>query len=177
MQFLTAVSPRSFYTPSWKIEAEYSTRVLTGNWVEERRTFTKATEKTPQSIYRKEYVPFPCHRPDQISRWYTKRRVEGLPYKHLITHNQEPSHCHLISSYDDHYNRHNYNLGLPPCRSWSGHKLLWLPEKADFPLLGILIIQGFLLDWGVRGPHLHRAEVCPAHAGGLARGTLAPGEC
>ncbi|KAF6344106.1 hypothetical protein mRhiFer1_001782 [Rhinolophus ferrumequinum] len=135
MQFLTAVSPRSFYTPSWKIEAEYSTRVLTGNWVEERRTFTKATEKTPQSIYRKEYVPFPCHRPDQISRWYTKRRVEGLPYKHLITHNQEPSHCHLISSYDDHYNRHNYNPGLPPCRAWSGHKLLWLPEKADFPLL------------------------------------------
>ncbi|KAF6344107.1 hypothetical protein mRhiFer1_001782 [Rhinolophus ferrumequinum] len=97
MQFLTAVSPRSFYTPSWKIEAEYSTRVLTGNWVEERRT--------------------------------------GLPYKHLITHNQEPSHCHLISSYDDHYNRHNYNPGLPPCRAWSGHKLLWLPEKADFPLL------------------------------------------
>ncbi|XP_002925635.1 uncharacterized protein C1orf158 homolog [Ailuropoda melanoleuca] len=135
MQFLTAVSPQSFSTPSWKVETKYSTRVLTGNWVEERRKFTKATEKTPQCIYREEYVPFPGHRPDQISRWYGKRRIEGLPYKHLITHHQEPSHRHLISTYDDHYNRHNYNPGLPPRRAWSGHKLLWLPEKSDFPLL------------------------------------------
>uniref|UniRef100_A0A8C7AUA0 Cilia and flagella associated protein 107 n=1 Tax=Neovison vison TaxID=452646 RepID=A0A8C7AUA0_NEOVI len=97
MQFLTAVSPQSFSTPSWKVETKYSTRVLTGNWVEERR--------------------------------------KGLPYKHLMTHHQEPPHRHLISTYDDHYNRHSYNPGLPPRRSWSGHKLLWLPEKSDFPLL------------------------------------------
>uniref|UniRef100_A0A5G2QA09 Cilia and flagella associated protein 107 n=1 Tax=Sus scrofa TaxID=9823 RepID=A0A5G2QA09_PIG len=134
MQYFMAVNPQSFSTPSWKVETKYSTRVLTGNWVEERRKFTKATEK-PQSIYRKEYVPFPGHRPDQISRWYSKRRVEGLPYKHLITHHQEPSHHHLISTYDDHYNRHNYNPGLPLLRTWNKHKLLWLPEKADFPLL------------------------------------------
>lgn len=37
MQFLTAVSPQSFYTPSWRTEAKYSSRVLTGNWEEERR--------------------------------------------------------------------------------------------------------------------------------------------
>nr|KAF6504104.1 hypothetical protein HJG63_001768 [Rousettus aegyptiacus] len=135
MQFLTAVSPQSFYTPSWKTEAKYSTRVLTGNWVEERRKFTKATEKTPQCIHRKDYVPFPGHKPDQISRWYGKRRIEGLPYKHLLTHHQEPGHRHLISSYDDHYNRHDYNPGLPPRRAWNPHKLQWLPEKADFPLL------------------------------------------
>lgn len=41
MQFLTAVSPQSFSTPSWKIEAKYSTRVLTGNWLEERKTVRK----------------------------------------------------------------------------------------------------------------------------------------
>ncbi|XP_059542119.1 cilia- and flagella-associated protein 107 isoform X2 [Myotis daubentonii] len=97
MQFSTAASPQSLYTPSWKVESKYSTRVLTGNWVEERR--------------------------------------KGLPYKHLITHHQEPSHRYLISSYDDHYNRHNYNPGLPPHRTWNSHKLLWLPEKNDFPLL------------------------------------------
>ncbi|XP_045402038.1 uncharacterized protein C1orf158 homolog [Lemur catta] len=131
----TAINPQSFSTPSWQIETKYSTKVLTGNWVEERRKFTKATEKTPQSLHRKEYVPFPGHRPDQISRWYSKKRIEGLPYKHLITHHQEPSHRHLISTYDDHYNRHNYNPGLPPLRSWNRHKLLWLPEKSDFPLL------------------------------------------
>ncbi|XP_003413206.1 cilia- and flagella-associated protein 107 [Loxodonta africana] len=133
--FVRALSPQSYSTPSWCIEPKYSTRVLTGNWVEERRKFTRAIEKTPQCIYRKEYIPFPDHRPDQISRWYGKRRVEGLPYRHLITHHQEPSHRCLISTYDDHYNRHNYNPDLPLHRSWSGHKLLWLPEKADFPLL------------------------------------------
>lgn len=37
MEFSTAVKPQSLYTPSWKIESNYSTRVLIGNWVEERR--------------------------------------------------------------------------------------------------------------------------------------------
>ncbi|XP_037355977.1 cilia- and flagella-associated protein 107 [Talpa occidentalis] len=143
MQFLTAVSPQPFSTPSWKIEAKYSSRVLTGNWEEERRKFTKATDKTPQSVYRAEYVPFPGHRPDQISRWYGKKKVEGLPYKHLITHHQEPSHRYLVSSYDDHFNRHNYNPGVPSRRTWSGQKLLWLPEKTDFPLLGPPTNYGF----------------------------------
>uniref|UniRef100_A0A2K5Q5T6 Cilia and flagella associated protein 107 n=1 Tax=Cebus imitator TaxID=2715852 RepID=A0A2K5Q5T6_CEBIM len=95
--FLTAVNPQPFSTPSWQIETKYSTRVLTGNWVEERR--------------------------------------KGLPYKHLITHHQEPPHRYLISTYDDHYNRHGYNPGLPPLRTWNGQKLLWLPEKSDYPLL------------------------------------------
>ncbi|XP_004024729.4 cilia- and flagella-associated protein 107 [Gorilla gorilla gorilla] len=133
--FLTAVNPQPLSTPSWQIETKYSTKVLTGNWMEERGKFTRDTDKTPQSIYRKEYIPFPDHRPDQISRWYGKRKVEGLPYKHLITHHQEPPHRYLISTYDDHYNRHGYNPGLPPLRTWNGQKLLWLPEKSDFPLL------------------------------------------
>lgn len=29
------------YTPSWKVESKYSTRVLTGNWMEERRKVRK----------------------------------------------------------------------------------------------------------------------------------------
>uniref|UniRef100_A0A2K6MYU4 Cilia and flagella associated protein 107 n=1 Tax=Rhinopithecus bieti TaxID=61621 RepID=A0A2K6MYU4_RHIBE len=95
--FSTAVNPQPLSTPSWQVETKYSTKVLTGNWVEERR--------------------------------------KGLPYKHLITHHQEPPHRYLISTYDDHYNRHGYNLGLPPLRTWNGQKLLWLPEKSDFPLL------------------------------------------
>ncbi|XP_006899632.1 PREDICTED: uncharacterized protein C1orf158 homolog [Elephantulus edwardii] len=130
----TAVDPQSHSTPSWHIEPKYSTRVLVGNWVEERKKFIRTTEKTPECIYRKEYVPFPHHRPDLISRWYGKRKIEGLPYKHLITHHQEPRTNYLISTYDDHYNRHNYNPHLPPYRTWNGHKLLWLPEASDFPL-------------------------------------------
>lgn len=46
MQFLTAVSPQSFSTPGWKVETKYSTRVLTGNWVEERRKVRKGREWT-----------------------------------------------------------------------------------------------------------------------------------
>nr|XP_020757905.1 uncharacterized protein C1orf158 homolog isoform X2 [Odocoileus virginianus texanus] len=60
----------------------------------------------------------------------------GLPYKHLITHHQEPSQRYLVSTYDDHYNRHHYHPGLPELRTWNRHQLLWLPEKVDFPLLG-----------------------------------------
>jgi hypothetical protein len=38
--------------------------------------FTRTLEQTPQSTYRKEYIPFLGHRPDQISRWYGKKRAE-----------------------------------------------------------------------------------------------------
>lgn len=41
MQLLTAVNPQSLNTPSWKIERKYSTQVLTGNWVEERKKVRK----------------------------------------------------------------------------------------------------------------------------------------
>lgn len=41
MQFLTAVNPEPLSTPSWKIEKNYSTSVLTGNWLEERRKVRK----------------------------------------------------------------------------------------------------------------------------------------
>nr|XP_034359686.1 uncharacterized protein C1orf158 homolog isoform X2 [Arvicanthis niloticus] len=96
--FSTSVVPETFSTPGWQIEKKYSTKVLVGNWVEERG--------------------------------------KGVPYKHLITHHQEPSNRYLISTYDDHYNRHSYNPCLPALRTWNGQKLLWLPEKSDFPLLG-----------------------------------------
>ncbi|XP_041498908.1 uncharacterized protein C1orf158 homolog isoform X2 [Microtus oregoni] len=69
-----------------------------------------------------------------VGNWVEESR-KGLPYKHLITHHQEPSHRYLISTYDDHYNRHNYNPSVPALRSWNGQKLLWLPEKSDFPLV------------------------------------------
>lgn len=86
---------------------------------------------------------------------------QGLPYKHLITHHQEPAHRHLISTYDDHYNRHNYNPGLPPHRSWGRHKLLWLPEKADIPLLGIFILLDFPCP-GQQGVHTRPGLRCPS---------------
>lgn len=136
VMFSTSVVPETFSTPGWQIEKKYSTKVLVGNWVEERGKFTKATKHTPQCNYRMEYIPRPDHRPDYISRWYTRRKMEGLPHNYLMTHHQEPWNRYLISTYDDHYNRHNYNPSLPALRTWNGQKLLWLPEKSDFPLLG-----------------------------------------
>jgi hypothetical protein len=32
----TSVVPEAFSTPGWQIEKKYSTKVLLGNWVEER---------------------------------------------------------------------------------------------------------------------------------------------
>ncbi|XP_069893056.1 cilia- and flagella-associated protein 107 [Dipodomys merriami] len=131
--FLSPVNPPPFFIQS---QRSYSSKVLIGNWVEERRQFSKVTGQTPQSVSRMEYTPFLDYRPDKISSWYVKKKMEGLPYKHLITHHREPSHRYLISSYDDHYNRRDYNPGMPSVRTWSRQKLLWLPEKSDFPLLG-----------------------------------------
>jgi len=46
------------------------------SWIYVLFQFTKATEHTPQCNYRMEYIPLPDHRPDYISRWYTKRKME-----------------------------------------------------------------------------------------------------
>ncbi|XP_068934891.1 cilia- and flagella-associated protein 107 [Petaurus breviceps papuanus] len=128
-------SPQSWSTPSWRIEPKFSTRVLVGNWGEERRKFIKTSKPSFQSTFRKDFVRFPEHKVDHITKWYHMRRIEGLPYKNLMTHHEEPKHRNLISTYDDHFNRHGFNPALPPIRSWNGQKLVWLPEKSDFPLL------------------------------------------
>ncbi|XP_039223099.1 uncharacterized protein C1orf158 homolog isoform X2 [Crotalus tigris] len=83
--------------PSWKVEPKYSTKVLIGNWGEERR--------------------------------------RGLPRKYILTHCEEARHQHLVSQYDDQYNRHGHNPQLPPLRKWHRHKLAWTPEKSDYPLV------------------------------------------
>ncbi|XP_055467402.1 cilia- and flagella-associated protein 107 [Psammomys obesus] len=133
--FVTSPVPQPFSTPGWKTEKKYSTKVLVGNWVEERRKFAKATDHSPRCTCGKEYVFYPNQGPDHISRWYGRRRGEGLPYKNLTTHHQELPHRHLVSTYEDHYNRHSYNPCVPPLRIWNGQRLLWLPEKSDFPLI------------------------------------------
>ncbi|XP_008937123.1 PREDICTED: uncharacterized protein C1orf158 homolog, partial [Merops nubicus] len=59
----------------------------------------------------------------------------GLPLQHLFTHHEEPRTRNLVSEYDDKYNRHGYNPLLPPLRHWNGHRLAWVPQKNDFPIL------------------------------------------
>ncbi|XP_010219554.1 PREDICTED: uncharacterized protein C1orf158 homolog [Tinamus guttatus] len=118
-----------------KIEPKYSTKVLIGNWLEERKRFIKVSEKPGNSTYRKDFICFLDHKPDQTSRRTFMKRVMGLPKQHFFTHHKEPSNRNLVSDYDDSYNRHGHNILLPPLRRWNGHSLAWIPEKSDFPIL------------------------------------------
>ncbi|XP_065552904.1 cilia- and flagella-associated protein 107 [Lathamus discolor] len=125
----------------WKIEPRYSTKVLIGNWLEERKRersgpaeFRKDTGKLNHSIYRTDFVSFPDHKPDQTLRRAMVEKLEGLPRQHYFTHHEEPRSRNLVSEYDDKYNRHSYNPVLPPLRKWSGPKSSWIPQKSDFPI-------------------------------------------
>ncbi|XP_012986287.1 cilia- and flagella-associated protein 107 [Melopsittacus undulatus] len=123
----------------WKVEPRYSTKVLIGNWLEERKRersspFRKDTGKLKHSIYRTDFVYFPDHKPDQTLRKAMVEKLEGLPRQHLFTHHEEPRSRNLVSEYDDKYNRHSYNPVLPPLRKWSGPKSSWVPQKTDFPI-------------------------------------------
>ncbi|XP_054705715.1 cilia- and flagella-associated protein 107 [Grus americana] len=119
----------------WKIEPKYSTKVLIGNWVEERKRFAKDTGKLGSSTYRTDFICFPNHKPDQTLRRTMMEKLEGLPMQHFFSHHEEPKSRNLVSEYDDKYNRHSYNPILPPLRSWNGRKLAWIPQKSDFPIL------------------------------------------
>ncbi|XP_067422763.1 cilia- and flagella-associated protein 107 [Emydura macquarii macquarii] len=125
---------QEWYLPSWKIEPKYSTKVLIGNWLEERKRFTKDIGKPSNSTYGTDFVRFPDCRTDQIVRRTIMKKLDGLPKQHLFMHHGEPSNRNLVTQYDDQYNRHAYNPVLPPLRRWNGQKLAWLPEKSDFPI-------------------------------------------
>ncbi|KFO85023.1 Uncharacterized protein C1orf158 [Buceros rhinoceros silvestris] len=121
----------------WKIEPKYSDRVLIGNWLENRKRFTQVPGNcgSSSSIYRTDFIWFPDHKPDQTVRRATMEKSEGLPLQLLFTHHEEPRSRNLVSEYDDNYNRHGYNTVLPALRTWNGHKLTWIPQKSDFPVL------------------------------------------
>ncbi|KFP58177.1 Uncharacterized protein C1orf158, partial [Cathartes aura] len=119
----------------WKIEPKYSTKVLIGNWLEERKRFIKDTGKLGSSIYGTDFICFPDHRPDQTLRrtMMEKFEVSKRNFKYVV--NEEPRSRNLVSEYDDKYNRRGYNPVLPLLRSWNGRKFAWIPQKSDFPIL------------------------------------------
>nr|XP_005514401.2 uncharacterized protein C1orf158 homolog isoform X1 [Columba livia] len=119
----------------WKVKPKYSTKVLIGNWVEDRARLLKSTAKPGSSIYSTDFVSFPDHKPDQLLRRTLAEKYEGLPLQYLFTHHDEPRSRYLVSEYDDKYNRHGYNPVLPPLRTWNGRRLSWIPQKSDFPII------------------------------------------
>ncbi|XP_006642078.1 cilia- and flagella-associated protein 107 isoform X1 [Lepisosteus oculatus] len=123
--------PRKWKMPGWKIEQQYSNKVLIGNWVEERLQFTKQPHAASSS-QRSDYLPHRDSRPDATVRRAALRRGEGLPQKLLLSHHNPPRSHYLVSLYDEVYNRRG-NSTLPPLRSWNGDKLAWVPERTDHP--------------------------------------------
>ncbi|XP_028941270.1 uncharacterized protein C1orf158 homolog [Antrostomus carolinensis] len=119
----------------WKIEPKYSSKVLIGNWLEERKRFIKDTGKLGSSIYRTDFICFPDHRPDQTLRRAMMLKSEGLPRQLLFSHHDEPRSRNLVSEYEDKYNRHGYKPVLVPVYSWNGCRFAWIPEKSDSPIL------------------------------------------
>uniref|UniRef100_A0A669R521 Alpha/beta hydrolase fold-3 domain-containing protein n=1 Tax=Phasianus colchicus TaxID=9054 RepID=A0A669R521_PHACC len=119
----------------WKVQPKYSTKVLIGNWLEERKRFIKPCGKLGCSVYSTDFTHFPDHKPERTLRATMMKKYEGLPAQHFFTHHEEPRSRHLVSEYEDNYNRHGYVPFLPPLRSWNGRKFAWVPQKSDFPIL------------------------------------------
>ncbi|XP_061457428.1 cilia- and flagella-associated protein 107 [Rhineura floridana] len=125
---------QEWYLPSWRVEPKYSTNVLIGNWLEERKKFIRDHEGTGKSTYGRDYIRFPTEIPDRTVMRRMMKQLDGLPKKYTLTHHDEPKHRNLVTQYDDQYNRRGYNPLLPPLRRWNGHKMAWIPEKTDYPL-------------------------------------------
>ncbi|XP_009964697.2 uncharacterized protein C1orf158 homolog [Tyto alba] len=119
----------------WKIEPKYSNKVLIGNWLEERKRFTKETGKLGSSIYKTDFICFPDHKPEHTLRRIMMEKLEGLPMQHFFTHHDEPRSRNLVSEYDDKYNRHGYSPVLLPLHSGNECKFAWIPQKSDCPVL------------------------------------------
>ncbi|KAK3512642.1 hypothetical protein QTP70_018767 [Hemibagrus guttatus] len=118
--------------PGWRIEQKYSSKVLVGNWAEERLQFSREG-KTANSSNRLDFRPHPDHRPDVIIRRTALRRSEGLPTRLLFSHHNTPTSHYLVTLYDESYGRRS-SSGLPKLRTWHTDKMGWVPEKSDHPL-------------------------------------------
>ncbi|XP_025019110.1 uncharacterized protein C1orf158 homolog [Python bivittatus] len=108
---------------------------IRGNGQQQGPEFGCNNEGTGQSTYRQDFVNFPTGTPDRTVMRGLMKRLEGLPRKYILTHSEEAKHHHLVSLYDDQYNRHGCNALLPPLRKWNRHKMAWTPEKTDYPLV------------------------------------------
>nr|XP_020636921.1 uncharacterized protein C1orf158 homolog [Pogona vitticeps] len=156
--FTSCRDVQEWYLPSWRVEPKYSTKVLVGNWLEERKKFTRDAGGTGQSTYGRDFVRYPTEVPDRVVLRRMKRQLDGLPKKYILSHHEEAKHQHLVTQYDDQYNRHGYNSSLPPLRKWNGHKMAWIPEKSDHPLLepptNYGLFENLVKKWTSREPRV-----------------------
>jgi hypothetical protein len=120
-----------FQQPGWRIEQKYKQGVLIGNWSEERYDFERQNFPS-NSTQRSDYVN--CNSKPEAD---TRRRMvlmnEGLKKDILFTHHGKRYMNNSITLYDQEFN-HRRRHTTP--RSWDWHRLAWLPEISDHPIVG-----------------------------------------
>ncbi|KAI5623011.1 hypothetical protein C0J50_17518, partial [Silurus asotus] len=131
--------------PGWRIEQQYSNKVLVGNWAEERLQFSRE-RKTANSSNRLDFRPQTDHRPDVIVRRMALRRSEGLPSRRLFSHHNTPPSHYLVTLYDESYGQRS-SSGLPKLQPWNTDEKAWVPEKSDHPLHGPPTNYGLTKLW------------------------------
>ncbi|XP_041377917.1 uncharacterized protein C1orf158 homolog [Gigantopelta aegis] len=121
--------------PGWD-EPKYSPNVLVGNWVEDRSKYSGKKYKH-ESTYKQDYTYSEYRKPDTILRRSVALRNNGLGLRFLLHHHDgNKLTSNLVTNYDEVYNgRWKENTQVPKLRKWDSHKLKFLPERSDFPLL------------------------------------------
>ncbi|XP_070814433.1 cilia- and flagella-associated protein 107 [Chaetodon trifascialis] len=128
----TGVTQDKWAQTGWRIEQKYSSKVLLGNWAEERLQFTREP-KTANSTNRVDYRPHWDFKPDVFERRSALLRAEGLPSKLLFAHHGPPSSHYLVTQYKESYG-HKHTNALPTLRPWHPDSLTWQFDRSDQPI-------------------------------------------
>ncbi|KXJ22585.1 uncharacterized protein C1orf158 homolog [Exaiptasia diaphana] len=122
--------------PGWKIEQRFRPDVLIGNWSEERRKFERSQSQY-NSTNRTDYKNFGNPLPDVKTRRKGMLHTEGLGQQHIFSHHGDAYKGNTITWYDQQFNRREETeSNFPALRTWERQRLVWQPEKSDFPIQG-----------------------------------------
>lgn len=133
---LNQINMATMQVPGWRIEQSFSNGCLIGNWNEERRKFQRGKALSGNSTHRIDFQHL-SSKPRRNTRRKAEMHNDGLDPKHLFSHHGHKYSNNMISWYDQHMNQRELVEGdLPEKRTWDGKKMVWAPERTDFPLQG-----------------------------------------
>ncbi|XP_074525514.1 cilia- and flagella-associated protein 107 isoform X2 [Halichoeres trimaculatus] len=118
--------------PGWRIEQKYGSKVLVGNWAEDRLQFTQEPQ-IANSTSRVDYRPHWDFKPDVSERRSALLRAEGLPSKLLFAHHGPPPSHYSVTQYEESYGR-RHNNALPTLRPCHPGSLTWQLERSKRPI-------------------------------------------
>ncbi|XP_029006311.1 cilia- and flagella-associated protein 107 [Betta splendens] len=117
--------------PGWRIEQKYASKVLLGNWAEDRLQFSREP-RAASSTNRADYRPHWDFKPDTSERRSALLRAEGLPSKLLFAHGGAPSTRRLMTHYEQSFGP-NRTSALPNLRCWRPDSSARQPERSHRP--------------------------------------------